>query len=216
MSPARKISGWIPGQRPRPDSSSTPPRKSTTNSVPHAPQGAKVVQPRPDLRPRAPRCWKPPAWEGPAAFPPCTALAPPSPCPRYLLTATRWRLRSSGRLSGAGEGDRWNQSPRVPGTGGQRRQPSLWNTYTAQTHSLFCGTPDDCRIHGLQSLRQCLTPFLPLPLRSSGETMNLSIYNSNGHDLVDLSVSLNWLGHLPNQKAAKGELAVFTWSLWTV
>lgn len=57
---------------------------------------------------------------------------------------------------------------------------------------------------------------LDLFIRSSGETMNLSIYNSNGHDLVDLSVSLNWLGHLPNQKAAKGELAVFTWSLWTV
>lgn len=90
---------------------------------PTLPKGEKVVRPRPDLRPRAPPGWKPPTWEGPAAFPPCTALAPPSPCPRYRSTAARWRLRTSGCLSGADEGDRWNQSPRVPGTGGQRRQP---------------------------------------------------------------------------------------------
>lgn len=33
----------------------------------------------------------------------------------------------------------------------------------AQTHSLFCASPNDCRIHGLQSLRHCLLSCLFLP-----------------------------------------------------
>lgn len=33
----------------------------------------------------------------------------------------------------------------------------------AQTHSLFCASPNDCRIHGLQSLRHCLLSYLFLP-----------------------------------------------------
>ncbi|EDL11068.1 mCG1035849, partial [Mus musculus] len=90
------------------------------------------------------------------------------------------------RLSGAGEGDRWNQSPRVPGTGGQRRQlRPVGHLHGTDTHSLLCGTPDDCRIRGIQSLRQRLSPFLPLPLRSSGETRNVPIHHSNSHDLDD-------------------------------
>lgn len=131
LSAARKIPGWLPGLEPGPGWPSAPPRGSAASSGPQRPSAEGGWPGEAGTGARGSRARGPAAHVGrPAAFPPGPrSLPPPGRGPRAASARPLGGACALGRASlaqakaTAEPGGAANLSPRIPGTGGQRRQP---------------------------------------------------------------------------------------------